>query len=343
MDYVIYTLLEIVSFALKVLLITAAILLIIGAIARAIASNRSGTRTVVRKHQRTLERHAAPFRRAAWDKKRLKKFSKEQKLSRASSKNITRPILWVLHFKGDVRASEGETLQQEITSVLRVASPDDEVLVRINSTGGSVIGYGLAAAHLDRVRKHGLRLTVAVDEAAASGGYLMAAVANEILTAPFAVIGSIGVIATIPNAKKLLEDKGLRILEFTAGEFKRTVTPFSDVTPEREQKLLEQLSEIHELFKDFVAFRRTELSIEEVATGEYWYGTRAVEKGLADRVITSDEWLLEKMQTHEVLTVRTLKPSVKLATHLTRIQRAILRGLREGHGGDSHDSQLPRM
>src|SRR5699024_7693626 len=148
------------------------------------------------------------------------------------------------------------------------------VLVRLNSTGGSVIGYGLAAAHLDRIRDKGLRLTIAVDEAAASGGYLMAAVADEILTAPFAVIGSIGVIATIPNAKKLLEDKGIKILEFTAGEFKRTVTPFSDVTPEREQKLLEQLADIHVLFKDFVSVRRPTLSIDDVATGEYWYGAR---------------------------------------------------------------------
>jgi len=340
---VIQPLLETASFALKVLFITIALLLIISAIGRAIAANRSSARTVVRKHQRTLDRHAAPFRRAAWDKKRFKAFAKEQKQLRAASKGTKRPILWVLDFKGDVRASEGATLQQEITSVLRVAAPEDEVMLRLNSTGGTVIGYGLAAAHLDRVRQQGLRLTVAVDEAAASGGYLMAAVADEILTAPFAVIGSIGVIATIPNAKKLLEDKGLRILEFTAGDFKRTITPFSDVTPEREQKLLEQLSEIHELFKSFVSVRRPSLDIEEVATGEYWYGTRALEKGLADRLITSDEWILEKMETHEVLTVRTTKTSVRMAAQLARLQRWVARGLRADYTETPHDSELPRM
>lgn len=337
------TLLEIASFASKTLLITVALLLILGAIARIIAANRSGTRTVVRKHRRTLDRHAAPFRRAAWDKKRLKSFVKHQKSIAQASKFSPRPALWVLDFKGDIRASEGDTLQQEITSVLSVAAPDDEVMVRVNSTGGSVIGYGLAAAHLDRIRQKGLRLTVAVDEAAASGGYLMAAVAHEILTAPFAVIGSIGVIATIPNARKLLEDKGLQILEFTAGEFKRTITPFSEITPERERKLLEQLAEIHELFKSFVSVRRTTLDIEDVATGEYWYGTRAVEKGLADRVITSDEWLLEKLETHEILTVRTIKPKVRVGAQLMRLQHAIVQGLRKAHPEDTHETQLPRM
>lgn len=337
------TLLEFASFALKVFLLTTSALLILSMIARIIAAQRNTPRTVVQKHRQTLDRHAAPFRRASWDKQQLKNFAKEQKLLQKKRKDNALPNLWVLDFKGDIRASEGETLQKEITSVLRVADPQDEVMVRINSTGGSVIGYGLAAAHLDRIRAQGLRLTVAVDEAAASGGYLMAAVADEILSAPFAVIGSIGVIATIPNAKELLENKGINILEFTAGEYKRTVTPFSEITPEREQKLLEQLADIHELFKDFVSVRRPALDIEDVATGEYWYGRRAVEKGLADRLITSDEWLLEKLDTHEVLTVRTIKPGTKITQHLMRLQQWATKNVQRGLDSDRHDSEIPRM
>lgn len=338
------TLLEFISFALRVFLLTAAIALIVVLIARAVAAaSRSVPRTIVRKYRTTLNQHAAPFRRMAWNKTRLRSYAKRQKLAQAKLKKAELPALWVLDFKGDIRASEGATLTKEITSVLSVADPEDEVLVRLNSTGGSVIGYGLAAAHLDRIRDKGLRLTVAVDEAAASGGYLMAAVADEILTAPFAVMGSIGVIATIPNARKLLEDKGIQILEFTAGEFKRTVTPFSEVTPEREQKLLEQLAEIHVLFKDFVSVRRPSLSIDEVATGEYWYGTRAVEKGLADRLITSDEWLLEKLTTHEIFTVQTIKPGMKIGEHLMRLRTSIVRAIRGDFDEDIHDVELPKI
>lgn len=338
------TLLEFISFALRVFLLTSAIALILILIVRSIATaSRSMPRTIVRKYQTTLQQHAAPFRRAAWNKPRLKSFIKEQGLAQKQRKKRTLPSLWVLDFKGDIRASEGDTLTKEITSVLSVADPEDEVLVRLNSTGGSVIGYGLAAAHLDRIRDKGVRLTVAVDEAAASGGYLMAAVADEILTAPFAVMGSIGVIATIPNAQKLLEDKGIQILEFTAGEFKRTVTPFSEVTPEREQKLLEQLAEIHVLFKDYVSVRRPSLPIDEVATGEYWYGTRAVEKGLADRLITSDEWLLEKLETHEIYTIQTIKPGMKIGEHLMRLRTSIVRAIRGELDDETHDSELPRI
>lgn len=340
----IQTLLEFTSFALRVLLLTAALAFILVLIGRALAAaSRSVPRTIVRKYRTTLQQHAAPFRRAAWNKSRLKSYVKEQSLAQKQRKKTELPALWVLNFKGDIRASEGETLTKEITSVLSVASPEDEVLVRLNSTGGSVIGYGLAAAHLDRIRDKGLRLTIAVDEAAASGGYLMAAVADEILTAPFAVIGSIGVIATIPNAKKLLEDKGIKILEFTAGEFKRTVTPFSDVTPEREQKLLEQLADIHVLFKDFVSVRRPTLSIDDVATGEYWYGARAVENGLADRLITSDEWLLEKLETHEIYTVQTIKPGMKIGEHLMRLRTSVVRALRGQLDEETHESELPRI
>ena len=206
-----------------------------------------------------------------------------------------------------------------------------------------MVGYGLAATHLDRIRRANLRLTAAVDEAAASGGYLMASVANEIIAAPFSVVGSIGVIATIPNAHKLLEEKGIEILEFTAGEHKRTVTPFSEVTEERRRKLLEQLSDIHILFKDFVSVRRPNLSIDEVATGEYWFGTRALELGLIDRLMTSDEWMLEKMETHDVYLIRTLTPGAKLLTHADRLARALGSRLQRFSSADDDTLNIPKF
>lgn len=320
-----HLLLDLMGFAFRIILITAAILLILSVVLQNVIHPSPGPRIVVRKYAQKLEKNTRPLRQAALSKTDLKRYFKSKKAeqkARKSRKGDKKPRLWVLSFKGDIQATEGQTLKDEITAVLQVCEPTDSVMIRINSTGGSVVGYGLVAAHLDRFRKQGLRLTAAVDEAAASGGYLMAAVADEILAAPFSVIGSIGVIATIPNARKLLEDKGIEVMEFTAGEYKRTVTPFSEVTEARRQKLIEQLSDIHTLFKEYVAVRRPSLSIDEVATGEYWYGTRAVEKGLADRLITSDEWLLEQLQDHEIYLVHTLVPGMKIAEKLHKLQAA---------------------
>jgi serine protease SohB len=187
--------------------------------------------------------------------------------------------------------------------VLSLATGDDEVVVRLQNPGGLVNDQGLAASQLLRIRRRGVRLTVCVDTVAASGGYMMAAVADRIVAAPFAVIGSIGVVAQIPNFYRLLDRLGIDVEQFTGGEYKRTVTPFGQNTDADRAKLTEQIHETHDLFKDFVGQQRPQVDLATVATGEYWYGTRALELNLVDELATSDEYLLAARERAEVYEV----------------------------------------
>ncbi len=211
-----------------------------------------------------------------------------------------RPRLFVLDFHGDIEASRVGALREEISALLQVAQPQDEVLVRLESAGGVVHGYGLAASQLRRIRDHGLHLTAAVDKVAASGGYLMACVANHITAAPFAIVGSIGVVAQMPNFNRLLRQNNIDYELHTAGEYKRTLTMFGENSEAARTKFREELDETHALFKSFVATNRPQLSLERVATGEHWYGTQALELKLIDEVRTSDDWLLQKVKSADV-------------------------------------------
>ena len=199
---------------------------------------------------------------------------------------------------------EVTSLREEISAVLAVASAQDEVLLRLESPGGVVHGYGLAASQLERLRKGGIRLTVAVDKVAASGGYMMACVADRIVAAPFAIIGSIGVVAQIPNFHRLLKKNDIDVELHTAGQFKRTLTLFGENTEQGREKFREDLNETHELFKRFVHEQRPSLDIDSVATGEHWFGSQAKEKGLIDAIGTSDDLLIAELDNHEVIAVR---------------------------------------
>lgn len=221
----------------------------------------------------------------------------------AAGEPAQRPRVYVLDFRGDVRATEVAALREEVSAVVAVARPGDEVLVRLENPGGLIADQGLAAAQLLRVRGRGLRLVVAVDKVAASGGYMMACVADRIVAAPFAVVGSIGVITEIPNVYRLLDRTGIEFEQVTGGQFKRTVTPFTQTTPEKRAKLTEQIQDTHALFKEFVATNRPQLDIERVGTGEYWYGTRAVELGLVDELTTSDDYLMARAAEADVYAV----------------------------------------
>jgi serine protease SohB len=225
--------------------------------------------------------------------------------------------LYVLRFAGDIRASAVESLRQEITAVLAVAEAGagDEVLLRLDSGGGMVNAYGLAASQLDRLRQRGVKLTVAVDRVAASGGYMMACVADRILAAPFAVVGSIGVVAMIPNVHRLLKRHDVDVELITAGEFKRTLTVVGENTDKGRAKLTEQIEEAHRLFKDFVGRYRPELDMAQVATGEHWYGTRGVELGLVDALQTSDDYLLAAVAERPVYEV-CFEPRRTMGTRL---------------------------
>lgn len=243
-----------------------------------------------------------------WHKTQKKKHKLEAKQAKARAKRgetviSDKPTLYVLDFKGSMDAHEVTSLREEITAVLAVVKPEDEVLLRLESPGGVVHGYGLAASQLQRLRENKVRLTVAVDKVAASGGYMMACVADKIVAAPFSIIGSIGVVAQVPNFHRLLKRNDIDVELHTAGQYKRTLTLFGENTEQGREKFREDLNETHLLFKQFVHDMRPSLDIDAVATGEHWYGTQALEKGLVDAVSTSDDLLINLMKDHDVINV----------------------------------------
>ena len=221
-----------------------------------------------------------------------------------STAEISPHNVFVIDFTGSMQADEVEALRREVTAVLSVATPDDEVVIRLESGGGVVHGYGLAAAQLQRIKDADVKLTVTIDKVAASGGYMMACVADHVICANFAIIGSIGVVAQVPNIHKLLKKNDVDIEMHTAGEYKRTLTMLGENTDEGRAKFKAELEAVHVMFKDFVSTNRPELNINEVATGEYWYGIEALNKGLVDTLSTSDDVLLGLNQTHKVYRVK---------------------------------------
>lgn len=244
-----------------------------------------------------------------WHKEQKKKEKQEAKAAKVRAKRgesspSDKATLYVLDFKGSMDAHEVTSLREEITAVLAVAKPQDEVLLRLESPGGVVHGYGLASSQLQRLRERNIPLTVAVDKVAASGGYMMACVANRIVAAPFAIVGSIGVVAQVPNFNRLLKRNDIDVELHTAGQYKRTLTLFGENTEEGREKFREDLNETHQLFKQFVQTMRPSLNIDEVATGEHWYGLQAREKGLVDEIRTSDDLLVQLMPQKELVSVR---------------------------------------
>jgi len=200
---------------------------------------------------------------------------------------------FVIDFKGDLKASAVPSLREEVNAVLEVATPNDQIIVRLENYGGVVHEHGLAASQLARIRDRQIPLIIAVDKVAASGGYLMACVASKIVAAPFAILGSIGVIAQLPNFNRLMDSHGIDFEQITAGKYKRNVTIFGKNTDEDRAKLKEELEDVHNLFKGAVSKYRPDLDLDKIATGEHWYGTRAIELGLVDEIKTSDELLSE--------------------------------------------------
>jgi serine protease SohB len=222
------------------------------------------------------------------DKKEFRKLRKSRKKGRAAAK----PNVFVLEFKGDIFASGVRNLREEVTAITAVAGREDEVVIRLESAGGAVPHYGLAAGQLMRLREKAIKVTVCIDRIAASGGYMMACVADKIVAAPFAIIGSIGVVAQVPNFHRLLKKHDVDFQEMTAGEFKRTVTVFGEITERGRKKFQEELEATHLLFKEFVKAQRPKLDVEQVATGEHWLARRGLDLGLVDQLRTSDEYLV---------------------------------------------------
>ncbi|MBL4606972.1 MAG: protease SohB [Pseudomonadales bacterium] len=233
-----------------------------------------------------------------------KKLRKEEKKQRKKQTDDSRKRrVYVLDFDGDVKASEVDHLREEITSVLSMAEKQDEVVINLESPGGMVHSYGLASSQLARIRSAEIPLTICVDKVAASGGYMMACLGTKIVAAPFAILGSIGVLAQLPNFNRLLKKYDVDYELYTAGEYKRTVTMLGENTEKGRQKFKEEIEDTHKLFKDFVSTNRPNMDIEKVATGEHWYGIRAKELNLLDELMTSDEYITKACETADVYAV----------------------------------------
>ena len=245
-------------------------------------------------------------------KKLVKAFRNEDKKRAKAAKHSDeaslKPRVWVLDFQGDLKASQTERFGQEVSAIIDVAEPADEVVVRLESAGGLVHAYGLASAQLDRLQKTGLTTTVCIDKVAASGGYMMACTAQHIKAAPFAVIGSIGVVAQVPNVHRLLKRHDIDVELLTAGKYKRTLTVLGENTEEGRAKFLEDLENTHHLFKGYVSEHRPEMDIETLATGEIWYGREALSNRLIDSLGTSEAYLVERMADANVYSVKLEPP-----------------------------------
>ena len=288
-----------VQFVFQAAVIVVALLVLIAFIASLAGKNKGEVGLEIKDLNRKFNKDCKVLQKKLFNKKEFKKLVKKEKAGGETEKQR----VFVLNFKGDIRASAVEQLRHEISAILGVATPKDEVLLRLESPGGMVHSYGLAASQLQRIKDKNIPLIISVDKIAASGGYMMASLADRIISAPFAIIGSIGVVASIPNINKLLKKNDIEYLEITAGEYKRTLTPLGEVTEPGMKKFKEQIEETHILFKNHVKGQREQVDLEKVATGEYWYGLQAKELELVDEIGTSDDYLLNLSDTHSLLEV----------------------------------------
>ncbi len=272
------------------------------------------------------------------DKKAFKKeLNAQTKGDKSSSKNPTlRPRSFYIHFNGDIRASAVEQLREVVTAILTVATSKDEVIVDLESPGGMVHGYGLAASQLQRIKDAGVPLTICVDKVAASGGYMMACLADKIIAAPFAIIGSVGVVASVPNFNKILKKNDVDYYQITSGKFKRTLTLMGEVTAEGLEKFKEDIEETHELFKKHIKTFRPQVDIERIATGEHWFGQTALQLNLVDALGTSDDYLFKQSVHRDIKEVsfsvkKTLKDKIAegLALSINRVTDTVLDNLRK--------------
>ncbi len=266
--------------------------------------HEEGTLTVVRLNEQ-LQRMTEKLEQTILNKSALKALVKSRKAkAKAREKSTERGRrVFVLNFDGDIKASALENLRHEVTAVLELATDKDEIVVKVESGGGMVHAYGLAASQLVRIREAGVPLTICVDKVAASGGYMMACIGTRVLAAPFAILGSIGVVAQMPNFNRVLKKHDVDYEMLTAGEYKRTLTLFGENTEKGREKFQEDLENIHRLFKSFVGKYRPQLDVSEVATGEIWFGTEALEKALADEITTSDQYISRMIHEADVFEV----------------------------------------
>ena len=251
----------------------------------------------------------------------LQKFTKLKSKKSSQKHQDSGKKVFVLDFLGNIKADAVANLREEISAIISAGKQGDEVVVRLESGGGQVNAYGLAAAQLVRLKDAGFDLTICVDKIAASGGYMMACTANKILASEFAVIGSVGVVSQLPNFHEFLKQHNIGFEMFTAGEYKRTVTMFGENSDKDRAKYQEDINRIHQLFKDFIQKHRQNIDIDKIATGEFWFGVDAKTLNLVDDIMTSDAYLLQQMDKHDVFLLQsytepTLAEKLGLTEHL---------------------------
>jgi len=322
---------EYASFLAKTVTLLMAILVLLATAAALRSKGRSkGGHLDVHKLNDFYKELRERLEQSVLDKDHLKALHKQETKAAKQAKKagIQKQRVFVLDFDGDIRASAVENLRHEVTALLSMATPQDEVVLRLESGGGMVHSYGLASSQLARVRQAGVPLTVCVDKVAASGGYMMACIGDKILSAPFAILGSIGVVAQLPNVHRLLKKHDIDFEVLTAGEYKRTLTVFGENTEKGREKFQQDLEITHELFKNFVARYRPQLNIDEIATGEVWLGLAAQGKLLVDELKTSDEYLAERAKDAELFHLhyvqkKSLQERMGLAASIT-LDRVLL-------------------
>ncbi len=303
--------LDIAAFVVKALIIVAAIGGLAFFIARLARSSEPKDEEIkVRSLNERYDGMRDAFNAELLDKKQRKALAKarkrEAKAAKARRDQEPGKRIYVLAFKGDMRASAVKRLGSEIDAVLTVArAGTDEVVLRLQSPGGTVTGYGLAAAEILRLREHKIRVTASVDQVAASGGYMMAVAADRIVAAPFAVVGSIGVVAPVPNLHRLLQKNEIDFEEMTAGEFKRTVSVLGEITPAGRDHFRGKLDATHEAFKAHVHECRPNVDMAKVANGDHWLAREALGLGLVDELSTGDELLFRARDSARLYEVAT--------------------------------------
>lgn len=289
-------------FLAKLVSVIAAILIIFSVFAGMLTymKGKSKGKLDIRKLNDKYEAYTQVFLHTIKSNERKLKFKiQQQRKSKEQKKRI-----FVLNFNGDILASSVEALREEVTALLTFANKEDEVLLRLESGGGVVHGYGLAASQLLRIKEANIKLLVAIDKIAASGGYLMACVADWIIAAPFAIVGSIGVLAQLPNFHRFLQKKAIDFEQVTAGEYKRTLTLFGENTEKGRAKMRQEVEEVHKLFKNFIKEHRKVVDIEQIATGEHWCASKAMDLRLIDELKTSDDYLLTASKTCDLYEIR---------------------------------------
>ncbi len=316
-------LIEYLLFLAKVATLVVAFIVILGTLVSVATRNKhsaggKGAITIVRLNDEIDDMRDA-MKKVIYDKsmfkleqKQEKKRHKEEERERkqkaktvaadASADNIKKRV-YLIDFDGDIAATEVDSLREEVTAVLSMATPRDEVLVRLESPGGMVHAYGLASSQLARIKSHNIPLTICVDKVAASGGYMMACLADRLVAAPFAILGSIGVLVQLPNFNRLLHKHEVDYETISAGEFKTTLTTFGEITQKGRDKVKEDVEEMHTLFKNWVKQHRPVVDIDQIATGETWVGIQAKDKNMVDEVMTSDECIVNACEEADVYAV----------------------------------------